>query len=126
PASPPPGGSTRPLAIRKAATIASTRGMFYDEASRAERLVFPDWSPKTFEGVPFLLVDPQGGRILNVILLHGPNGEFPPRMPHSVELPCHSPAHAIHFLSGVSGWRYPGGSKGSVSLIVRLPHADRP
>jgi hypothetical protein len=59
-----------------------------------------------------------------VILLYGPHGEFPPRMPRSVELPCHAPARAIHFLSGVSGWGYPGGEKGSVSMIVRLHYAD--
>ncbi len=89
-----------------------------------ERLVFRDWSPKTFEGVPFLLVDPQGDRVRNVVLLNGPNGEFPPRMPKAVELPCHAPAKAIHLLSGVSGWGFPYGQKGTVSMIVRLHYAD--
>ena len=117
-------GKYLPLDLRKAATIVSTRGMFYDADSPAERLIFPDWSPKIFEGVPFLLVDPQGSRIPNAILLHGPNGEFPPRMPRSVELPCHAPARAVHFLGGVSGWGFPGGQKGSVSMIVRLHYAD--
>jgi putative membrane-bound dehydrogenase-like protein len=117
-------GKYLPLDLRKAATIVSTRGMFYDTNSLMERLVFRDWSPKVFEGVPFLLVDPQGSRVPNVILLHGPIGEFPPRMPRSVELPCHAPARAIHLLSGVSGWGYPGGQKGSVSMIVRLHYAD--
>ncbi len=117
-------GKYLPLDLRKAATIVSTRGMFYDANSPIERLVFRDWSPKVFEGVPFLLVDPQGSRVPNVILLHGPTGEFPPRMPRSVELPCHAPAKAIHLLSGVSGWGYPGGQKGSVSMIVRLHYAD--
>ena len=112
-ARPPQGGHDR-----------QHQGMFYDANSPIERLVFRDWSPKIFEGVPFLLVDPQGSRVPNVILLHGPNGEFPPRMPRSVELPCHAPAKAIHFLSGVSGWGYPGGQKGSVSMIVRLHYAD--
>jgi putative membrane-bound dehydrogenase-like protein len=117
-------GKYLPLDLRKAATIVSTRGMFYDADSPAERLIFPDWSPKVFEGVPFLLVDPQGSRVPNAILLNGPNGEFPPRMPRSVELPCHAPARAIHFLGGVSGWGFPGGQKGSVSMIVRLHYAD--
>ena len=45
-------------------------------------------------------------------------------MPRSVSLPCNSPAKAIHLLSGVSGWGYPGGTKGSVSLIVRLHYED--
>ena len=59
-----------------------------------------------------------------MILLNGPNGKFPPQMPRSVELPCHAPAKAIHFLSGVSGWGYPDGQKGTVSMIVRLHYAD--
>ena len=117
-------GKYLPLDLRKAATIVSTKGMFYDADSPIERLVFPDWSPKTVDGVPFLLVDPQGSRVPNVVLLNGPNGEFPPRMPRSVELPCHAPAKAIHFLSGVSGWGFPGGRPGSVSMIVRLHYAD--
>jgi putative heme-binding domain-containing protein len=117
-------GKYLPLDLRKAATIVSTRGMFNDADDSLERLVFPDWSPRTVEGVPFLLVDPQGERVRNVILLHGPQGQFPPRMPRSVELPCHTPARAIHLLSGVSGWGYPYGRKGSVSMIVRLHYAD--
>jgi putative membrane-bound dehydrogenase-like protein len=117
-------GKYLPLDLRKVATIVSTRGMFYDANSPMERLNLPDWSPKIFGGVPFLLVDPQGSRIPNVILLYGPSGEFPPHMPRSVELPCHAPARAIHFLSGVSGWGFPGGQKGSVSMIVRLHYAD--
>ncbi len=113
-----------PLDLRKAATIASTRGMFYDENSEMERLVFPDWSPKTVEGVPFALVDPAPGNVPNVVLLYGPDGKFPPQMPRSVELACRAKAKAIHFLSGVSGWGYPYGQKGSVSLLVRLHYAD--
>ncbi|HZW31363.1 MAG TPA: c-type cytochrome, partial [Isosphaeraceae bacterium] len=117
-------GKYLPLDLRKAATIVSTRGMFYDADATLERLIFSDWSPKSVDGVPFLLVDPRGDRNPNVILLHGPQGQFPPRMPRAVVLPCHSPARAIHLLSGVSGWGYPGGSKGSVSMIVRLHYAD--
>jgi putative membrane-bound dehydrogenase-like protein len=113
-----------PVPLAKAATVVSTRGMFFSEESRAERLVFDDWGPKTVEGVPFHLVDPQGQRVPNVILLYGPQGKLPPRMPRSVSLPCGSPAKAIHLLGGVSGWGFPGGEKGSVSLIVRLRYED--
>ena len=66
--------------------------MFIDADDPAERLVFSDWSPKTFEGVPFVLVDPQGDRVPNAILLHGPKGTIPPKMPRSVELRCKTPA----------------------------------
>jgi hypothetical protein len=98
--------------------------MFENTESEAERLVFADWSTKVVEGVPFVLIDPKGDQVPNVVLLHGPQGKFPPEMPRSVELPCKTTAKAIHFLSGVSGWGFPYGRKGSVSLIVRLHYAD--
>src|SRR5204863_5847030 len=42
-------GKYLPLDLRKAATIVSTRGMFFDEKGEVERMVFSDWLPKTFE-----------------------------------------------------------------------------
>lgn len=118
-------GRFLPLDLRKVATSTSTRGMFYDERSDVERLAFDDWSPKTFAGIPFQLVDPQGDRVRNVVLLHGPQGKFPPQMPKQVSLACNAPAKAVHLLSGVSGWGYAGGTPdASVSMIVRLRYAD--
>jgi hypothetical protein len=118
-------GKYLPLDLRKAATIVSTRGMFYSREAQAERLIFADWSPKTFEGVPFQLVDPQDDRVANVVLLYGPTGQFPPQMPKSVSLPCNSPAKTIHLLSGVSGWGYNGSAvEPTVSMIVRLHYDD--
>jgi putative membrane-bound dehydrogenase-like protein len=117
-------GKFLPLPLDKAATVVSTRGMFYSEDSAAERLVFRDWSPKVFEGVPFQLVDPRGDRVKNAVLLYGPQGTLPPKMPRSVVLPCNAPAKAVHLLGGVSGWGFPLGEKGSVSLVVRLHYDD--
>ena len=117
-------GKYAPIPLDKVATIASTQGMFYSKDAGAERLIFRDWKTKTFNGVPFQLVDPQKGRVKNLILLHSSNGAIPPKMPKSVTLPCNTAARAIHFLSGVSGWGYPASAKGSVSLIVRLHYAD--
>ncbi|MFN0052899.1 MAG: PVC-type heme-binding CxxCH protein [Planctomycetales bacterium] len=117
-------GKFLPLDLRKGATVVSTKGMFFEDAGEVERMVFADWSPKTFDGIPFQLVDPQGDRVANAILLHGPHGVKAPRMPKSVTLACNAPARSIHFLSGVSGWGFPIGEKGSVSLIVRLHYAD--
>jgi hypothetical protein len=110
--------------LTKVATAVSTKGMFNSETSPVERLVFPDWQPKLVNGVPFYLVDPNGDRRPNAVLLHSTNGRIPPRMPKSVTLPCRSPAKAIHLLSGVSGWGSPYGDEGTVSMIVRLHYAD--
>ncbi len=117
-------GRFLPLDLRKAATITSVRGMFNSRDAAVERLVFQDWSPKTFADVPFHLVNPQDGRVANAILLHGPMGAVCREMPRQVELPVNSPARAIHMLSGVSGWGYPLGEPGSVSMVVRLHYAD--
>jgi hypothetical protein len=98
--------------------------MFNSESADPERLIFSDWSPKTFKGVPFVLTDPQGEQRRNVILLNGPAGRVSSEMPKSVTLLCQSAARSIHLLSGVSGWGSPLGERGSVSMIVRLHYAD--
>ena len=118
-------GKFMPLDLHKVATVTSTKGMFFDKESSIERMDFRDWSPKTFEGVPFVLVDPEGDKVMNVVLLHSPNGQTPPKMPRSVSLPCNAPAKAIHLLSGVSGWGATGTeSTPTVSMIVRLHYVD--
>ena len=94
-------GKYLPLPLNKVATAVSTKGMFYsEEASQQERFVFADWKPSTciVENVPFVLVDPQGDKAANVILLNGPEGSIPPKMPKTVTLPCGTPAKAIHLL----------------------------
>ncbi len=114
-----------PLDLRKVATSVTTKGMFFSQDADVERLIFDDWAPKTFAGVPFQLVDPQDGRTPNAVMLYGPQGAFPPRMPKSVSLPCNLPCKAIHLLSGVSGWGYLGNPvEPTVTMVVRLHYAD--
>jgi hypothetical protein len=117
-------GKYLPLPLDKAATTVSTRGMFINRQAKYEQLVFADWSPKDVAGVPFVLIDPQGERVPNVVLLHSSFGEFTPHMPRSVTIPCNSPAVAVHILGGVSGLGYPRSEAGTVSMIVRLHYVD--
>lgn len=117
-------GKFVPLPLAKAATIVSTNGMFHDENNRSESIDLGDWKPRVIEGIPFVFVDPTGGKVNNTILLNGPNGKLPPTMPKSATVPCAGPAKAIHLLGGVSGWGHPGGRVGDVSMIVRLHYAD--
>jgi len=118
-------GKYVPIPLDKVATVVSTKDMFFGADGTQERLIFKDWTPKTFKGVPFHLVDPQGEKIKNVVLFNGPSGTIPPTMPKSVTLPCNTPAKAIHFLSGIGGWNATGPkSNGGVCLIVRLTYAD--
>lgn len=117
-------GRYLPLPLDKVATIVSTRGMFNNEDAGVERLIFPDWSPKTFAGVPFYLIDPQDNRVPNVVMLQSPNGKFPPLMPKMVRLDCHARVRALHLLSGISGWgAQRESSNGTTSMIVRF-HFD--
>ena len=118
-------GKFVPLAFDKVATVNSTQGMFYAKDSTIERLILPDWSPRTVKGVPFQFVDPEKDkRKSNVIMLYAPNGPIAPTMPKSVKLECNLPVRAIHLLSGVSGWGYPYGKEGGLVMTVRLHYAD--
>ncbi|MDR3635859.1 MAG: ThuA domain-containing protein [Isosphaeraceae bacterium] len=117
-------GKYLPLDLRKVATATSTRGMLTDSATDNGRLNFEEWGPKVVDGVPFALVDPQGDRVPNAVLLNGPFGSIPPKMPRSVSLPVNTTAKAIHFLSGVSVLGYPAGREGTVSMIVRIKYKD--
>ena len=117
-------GKYVPLSIAAVATSITSRGMFFDPEGQVERLVFPDWKPKMFKGVPFVLIDPQEDRVPNAIMLYGPNGKMAPKMPKSVDVVCNAPAVAIHFLSGVGGWSFPASREGSTSMIVRITYED--
>ncbi|MFO0852701.1 MAG: PVC-type heme-binding CxxCH protein, partial [Gemmataceae bacterium] len=117
-------GKWVPVPLDKFATAVSTRGMFTRDDAPVERLVFRDWSPKVFDGVPFVLTDPNGDKTKNVILLNGPNGHLPPTMPKSIAIPYSGKAVAVHLLSGVAGWAHPYGDRDTVSLIVRFRYAD--
>jgi hypothetical protein len=117
-------GKYLPLPLDKVASAISTQGMFFSKEAAAERLIFRDWKPKEFKGIPFYLVDPKGDKVKNVVLLYGPLGTIPPTMPRSVTLPCNTAAKAIHMLSGVSGWGHPYNTTKSVTMIVRLHYKD--
>jgi hypothetical protein len=117
-------GKYLPLPLHRAATVVTTRSMFHTVPDGPDRLIFENWDPKTAFDVPFALIDPRGTSVPNAILLYSTHGTLPPKMPRSVKIACNAPARAIHLLSGISGWGYPLGTKGSVSMIVRLHYAD--
>jgi hypothetical protein len=113
-------GKYLPVSLDRYATAISTKGLFENGDNGPDRMVFSDWNPKIFKDTPFILTDPRGKSVPNIILLYGPNGTLPPTMPKAVTLPCNSEAKAIHLLSGVGGWSFPYEQRKSVSMIVRL------
>jgi uncharacterized protein len=118
-------GKYVPLPLDKVATVVTTKDMFFDAGGQTERMIFPDWKPKTFEGVPFVLVDPMKDTVKNAVMLNGPQGAIPPKMPKSVSLSFNGKAKAIHMLSGVSGWgALDAGAQKTVSMIVRITYDD--
>ncbi len=112
------------LPLESVANVVSTKGMFNDEASDLERLVLPDWNSRDVNGVPFNLINPQGSSIPNMVMLHGTQGQKPPKMPKQVSVSCNRAAKAIHLLSGVGGYCSPKGTKGAVTMVVRLRYAS--
>ncbi len=94
-------GEYLPLPLEKVATSVSTRALFQQPDLDVERMMFDEWSPKEFGGVPFLVIDPRDGRVANAIVLHSPHGKLSSGMPRSVKVPCHAPAKTIHLLGGV-------------------------
>ncbi len=117
-------GRFLPLPLASVATAVSTKGLFHDGDNGPDRMIFPDWKSKTFNGVTFQLVDPQGKSKPNIIMLHGPQGTVPPSMPRNVKLPCNMPVGKLHMLSGVSGWGYPATKEGTTTMIVKFYYAD--
>ena len=113
------------LDLRKAATVNTTQPMLSDSPADNARIRFDDWGLKVVEGVPFALVDPQGDRVPNAVMLRGGMRGMPlGKLPTSVSLPVNASAKAIHLLGGVSAFGHPGGQAGSVSLIVRIQYED--
>lgn len=117
-------GKYVPIPLDRYATAVSTKPLFGETPGGPDQLIFGDWTPKMVGEVPFVLTDPRGTTTPNLILLNGPRGSMPPKMPRSVRMPCHSKAQAIHLLSGVGGWSYPYERQQSVSMIVRFHYAD--
>ena len=113
-----------PLPLDKAATATSTVGMFYDRAADAERLIFPIGTRHAVRGAVSLDRSARRPGAQSDHAAQPQRCKFPPQMPRSTSVPCNAPAKAIHLLSGVSGWGFPLGGKGSLTMTVRLMYAD--
>jgi len=106
-----------PLRIKDVATVSSTH------IFNRESLFFPTWGNHTYHDVPFMVLDPEGGKTKNTICLYSGLGAISSKMPRSVRLACDSPAKTIHFL-GATGWGFPLTKKGTTSMLVTLEYAD--
>lgn len=113
-----------PLGLDAVANVVTTRGMFLDRDATIERLDLPEWGVQEVEGIPFSLIDPDGAKRSNAIMLHGPLGLFAPQLPKTVTVRCRTAASKIHVLGGIGGWAAQQKGAAGVSMIVRLRYAD--
>jgi RNA polymerase sigma factor (sigma-70 family) len=117
------GARFRPLSLEGAATVASSRPIFSSQNGGNDVLLLPYWGDFTVQGIPFRVIDPQGGSVRNVVALRSPLGDHSRELPESATVRCGTPARVIHLLSGVSGWGYPTQRGHSLSMVIRLSYA---
>ena len=118
-----------PLDLARVATSSSADSMFQIADSPGEVAGEPSatngWGLKPFAGVPFYRINPQDGRVRNVVMLRFGRRDEQSELPRSVELQCRMAAKAIHFLAGMDESRPRGGGRrGGAALLVRLHYAE--
>ena len=118
-----------PLDLARVATSSSADSMFQIADSPNEVAGEPSaangWGLKPFAGVPFYRINPQDGRVRNVVMLRFGRRDEQSELPRSVELQCRMAAKAIHFLAGMDESRPRGGGRrGGAALLVRLHYAE--
>ena len=74
-------GSTCRSTSARSRRSTTTKPLVSETGPNPSRLVFEDWGPKVVDGVPFALVDPQGDRVPNAVMLQSTFGTIPPKMP---------------------------------------------
>lgn len=112
-----------PLPIAKVATAVSTKELF-DNQGAPDTIELDNWDRRDVEGIPFQLVDPQGDKRANIVVLNGSLGVVPPKMPPSVTLPCNMIVKNLHILGAISGYGFPRTAEETVSMVVRLHYED--
>jgi putative heme-binding domain-containing protein len=117
-----------PLDLGRVATTSNTEDMFQatdSQSSQAyEQVSTSGWGLKPYAGVPFYRINPQDGRVRNVVMLRAGRRDEASSLPRSVELQCRMAAKAIHILTGSSEAGPRADGRRASSLLVRLHYAD--
>jgi hypothetical protein len=111
-----------PLALTRFANQSCTRSLWSTDSvvDRSQTLPFPKWGQQEWLGVPYVIEDPQGGKVNNVIRFVGRGGGDPGLK--EVRLPCSFPVGKVHVLT-VAGYGFLGGAA-TPALTVRLVFED--
>jgi putative heme-binding domain-containing protein len=113
----------------KSAFTADSRQVVFNQpkAAKGGPLPFKKSGSVTFDGVPFLIVDP--AKSLNgnnvVILKGGPEGSFTKTLPQRVEARLDGfKANRLHFLGGINGWGANRGEGAGEVMKITVHYTD--
>ncbi len=121
-----------PITLSTAATLSSDKPMPGTRV-QGEKFSLTSYGKIEFEGVPFEIQDPQGGRIANMIVLQSHRARGPQQpgrppqsasLPSSVTIPCTGKISTLHLLGCVAVGAFPANPNASESLIVRCLFED--
>ncbi len=122
-----------PLSFSGVATLSTGKELPSFRGGNADKFTLPTYGKVEVEGIPFVIDDPQDGRVTNIIGLQrpfprGPQGgnqpAFQTTLPTSVSLPCNGKIASIHILGGVATGAFPNNREESITLVVRCTYSD--
>lgn len=112
-----------PFEFRPYCNTLTTVPMFNKSAGPAgETMISSDWKSRKVENVPFQLINPEGIKVPNALLLHGTVGDFAPKLPRKIEIPIKQKTSAIHLLSGMGGYCHPSTRERNVVMRVTIKY----
>ncbi|GAA5481217.1 DUF7133 domain-containing protein [Haloferula sargassicola] len=100
--------SFHPVPLGEAATADGSRGVYFSQETRGDRVGLKRYGLVQERGIPFQFQEPAAGG-KNVIVLQGgmDANAFSCTMPREVEIPVNNAAGRLHVLGAVAGWGYP-------------------
>ena len=117
-------GRYTPLSLTAVATISGPKGLPGFRGSAGDKFELKSYGNVEVEGVLFELLDPQEGRVTNIVALQSASGRFPSTLPSEATIPCTGTISAIHILGGVAAFGFPLNRDETASLIVRCQYED--
>ncbi len=115
------GGKFRTLDLRDAFTASTSTGLYNSADAKGDSFVFAKTGTVKIGELPFNVVGPEKAPRNILVLKGGPPQSYSKTLPQRVEVKAGGfKANRLHFLGGVTGWGYRGGSGGDEVLKVTI------
>jgi len=115
------GGRFRTLDLRDAYTASTASGLYHSQDAKGDSFVFAKTGTVKVGELPFHIVGPEKAPRNILVLKGGPPQSYSKTLPQKVEVKAGGfKANRLHFLGGVTGWGYRGGSGGDDVLKVTI------